>query len=81
MPTGKVKVYTTDCRGWAVTITERQLTILRLLANGQDGVGVRDSLHFGNSTFKAELTTVLQKLAAENRTHVVAKALRAGLIE
>lgn len=77
----KVKIYTTDCQGWAVTITERQLAILQMLADGKDGPGICDSVHISASTLKKQLTVIVQKFGAEGRTHAVAKALRAGLIQ
>lgn len=77
----KVKVYTTDSQGWAVTVTERQVALLQALADGKNGSCICDSLHISASTLKKQLTIVYEKLGAEDRTHAVAQAFRAGLIE
>ncbi len=80
MSTVRVKIYTTDCQGWAVTITERQLSILQMLANGESSASICDDIPISPTTLKKELKIIFQKFAAEDRLHAVAKAFRAGLI-
>lgn len=81
MVVARVKVYITDDgTGWSITVTERQVAILQMLADGANSKAISDSLRISINTFKKDLTTVFQKLAAQDRTHAVAKAIRAGLI-
>ncbi len=61
-------------------LTERQLEVLRLIAQGQTNKEVADQLFITERTVKYHLQEILQKLHLRNRTQAVAYAVRTGLI-
>lgn len=58
----------------------RQLTALRLLADGCDTREIARHLCYSERTVKSIIGTVTDRLGVRNRTHAVAHALRHGLI-
>ena len=61
-------------------LTERQLEVLGLIAQGQTNKEVADQLFITERTVKYHLQEILQKLHLRNRTQAVAYAVRTGLI-
>jgi DNA-binding NarL/FixJ family response regulator len=61
-------------------LTERELKVLRLLAEGLDTAEVGRRLYFSERTVKAIIHDLTSRLQLRNRTHAVAYALREGLI-
>jgi DNA-binding NarL/FixJ family response regulator len=61
-------------------LTERELEVLRLLADGHDTVTVGQRLFISDRTVKNVLHALTSRLNLRNRTHAVAYALRQGLI-
>ncbi|MCB0186176.1 MAG: response regulator transcription factor, partial [Caldilineaceae bacterium] len=62
-------------------LTQRQLEVLRLIAQGQTNKEVADQLFITERTVKYHLQEILQKLHLRNRTQAVAYAVSAGLIQ
>jgi DNA-binding CsgD family transcriptional regulator len=62
-------------------VTKRELECLKLTANGLTSGQIATALKLSVHTTNQYLTSVGQKLGADNRVHAVAKALRSGLIE
>jgi len=60
--------------------TERQLEVLKLIAQGWTNKQVADQLFITERTVKYHLQEILQKLHLRNRTQAVAYAVRTGLI-
>ncbi len=58
----------------------RQLTALRLLADGCDTREIARHLCYSERTVKAIIGAVTDRLGVRNRTHAVAHAVRHGLI-
>lgn len=58
----------------------RQLTALRLLADGLDTREIARHLCYSERTVKSIIGTITDRLGVRNRTHAVAHALRHGLI-
>lgn len=61
-------------------LTERELSVLRLLADGHDTAEVGRQLFYSERTVKNIVHDVTSRLDLRNRTHAVAYALRQGLI-
>ncbi len=61
-------------------LTEREIKVLKLLADGMDTAEVGRALFYSERTVKNILHDVTSRLNLRNRTHAVAYALRQGLI-
>ena len=61
-------------------LTDREIQVLQLLAEGHPNRVLADRLFVTETTVKAHLRNINTKLAARNRTDAVAIARRAGLI-
>lgn len=60
-------------------LTERELTILRLVTQGLDNVEIGDRLGLSEKTIRNRLTTIFEKLHVNNRIQAALYALRRGL--
>ncbi len=61
-------------------LTERELSVLRLLADGLDTAEVGKQLFYSERTVKNIVHDLTSRLELRNRTHAVAYAIRHGLI-
>ena len=61
-------------------LTERELSVLRLLAEGYDTNEVGSQLFYSERTVKNIIHDVTSRLELRNRTHAVAYAIKQGLI-
>jgi DNA-binding NarL/FixJ family response regulator len=61
-------------------LTEREIGVLRLLAEGLDTAEVGGRLFYSERTVKNIIHDVTSRLELRNRTHAVAYAIREGLI-
>ncbi|WP_189134720.1 response regulator transcription factor [Wenjunlia tyrosinilytica] len=61
-------------------LSPRELEILLLVAHGMSDSEVSVALSISPRTVGAHLTNIREKLCARNRTHLVERALRAGLL-
>jgi DNA-binding NarL/FixJ family response regulator len=61
-------------------LTEREVKVLRLLADGLDTAEVARQLFLSERTVKNVVHEVMSRLNLRNRTHAVAYALREGLL-
>ena len=61
-------------------LTERELSVLRLLADGHDTAEVGKQLFYSERTVKNIVHDLTSRLDLRNRTHAVAYAIRQGLI-
>lgn len=61
-------------------LTEREIGVLRLLADGLDTAEVGRRLFYSERTVKNIIHDVTSRLELRNRTHAVAYAIREGLI-
>ena len=62
-------------------LTARHKRILRRLANGQSTDQIRRGMLFAERTIKNDISAMFVIFGVKNRTALVAKALRAGVIE
>lgn len=61
-------------------LTERELNVLRLLADGLDTSEVSGKLYYSERTVKNIIHDITNRLELRNRTHAVAYAIKEGLI-
>lgn len=61
-------------------LTERELDVLRLLADGEDTRQIASALSYSERTVKNVVHDVLVKMNCRNRAHAVALATRQGVI-
>lgn len=61
-------------------LTEREVAVLRLLAEGHDTAEVGRRLYFSERTVKNVIHDLTSRLELRNRSHAVAYAIREGLI-
>jgi len=61
-------------------LTEREVAVLRLLAEGHDTAEVGRRLYFSERTVKNVVHDLTSRLELRNRSHAVAYAIREGLI-
>jgi len=61
-------------------LTEREITVLRLVADGLDTAQIASELSYSERTIKDILHQLNARMQLRNRTHAVAFAMRAGLL-
>lgn len=61
-------------------LTERDIEVLRLVAEGHANKEIAWRLHLSNDTIKAQLKLIFEKLGVHDRTHAVTVAARRGYI-
>ena len=69
-----------DGRAFPDTLTTREMEVLALLARGLTNLEIARDLYVSESTVRAHLRTITQKLGAHNRVHVVARAILLGML-
>ena len=62
-------------------LTDREVTVLRLVAMGKANKQVASELGLAEETIKAHLKTIFLKLNVADRTHAVTVAAKRGIIE
>ena len=66
--------------GLVVPLTERELDVLQMLADGRSNQAIADELYLALNTVKHHVTHILDKVGAANRTAAVARARELGLL-
>jgi DNA-binding NarL/FixJ family response regulator len=64
-----------------VLLSERELEVMRCLAEGQTTLQIAARLFISENTVKTHVRHILEKLEASNRTEAVSKAIQMGLIQ
>jgi len=64
----------------AAALTERELTVLALAAQGRTSKAIGHALHISETTVKTHLKHIYAKLDVPDRAAAVALALRRGLL-
>jgi two-component system, NarL family, nitrate/nitrite response regulator NarL len=62
-------------------LSEREVEILRLVANGYSNAVIATKISISENTVKYHLKHILQKLNARNRTEAVTAAMQAGILK
>ncbi|GHB78402.1 helix-turn-helix transcriptional regulator [Streptomyces viridiviolaceus] len=63
-----------------VELTQREIDVLRLLAEGMDTVEIATKLSYSERLIKSVIQSVVKRLGLRNRTHAVAYAIRMGIL-
>ncbi|GIJ61426.1 response regulator [Virgisporangium aurantiacum] len=63
-----------------VPLSDRELDVVRLLADGRSNREIADALHLAEGTVKNHVTNVLGKLGARDRTQAALRARSLGLL-
>ena len=61
-------------------LSERELEVLRLIANGKDNAQIAEALHISPKTVKNHISNILMKLQIENRIQAAVYAVRSGIV-
>jgi two-component system, NarL family, response regulator len=61
-------------------LSERELDVLRLMAQGMSNQGIGTSLNVGESTVKSHVNRILSKLGVSDRTQAVIVAIKRGIV-
>jgi DNA-binding NarL/FixJ family response regulator len=64
-----------------VLLSDRELEVMRCLAEGQTTLQIAARLFISENTVKTHVRHILEKLEASNRTEAVSKAIQMGLIQ
>jgi DNA-binding NarL/FixJ family response regulator len=64
----------------AAPLSDRELEVLNLIAEGQSNKLIAHSLGISEHTVKTHVASILQKLGAGSRTEAVSHAIRRGLV-
>lgn len=70
-----------EASGQPEVLTEREIQILQLVAEGQTNSEIGLKLHLSEQTVKKQLSLVMRKLHLNNRVQAAAYAIRKGLTE
>ncbi|MGW7417031.1 response regulator [Streptomyces sp. NPDC054863] len=66
---------------WVARLTERESSVLRLMAKGLTNAEIAGALGFGAATAKSHVAAVLAKTGARDRTQAVIVAYESGFIQ
>ena len=69
-----------EVRGVMPAMTPRELDVLRLMSAGLSNREIADGLGLAEGTVKNHVSAILGKLACEDRTRAVLRAIEIGLI-
>jgi NarL family two-component system response regulator LiaR len=61
-------------------LSEREIQVLRLIANGKDNAQIAAELHISPKTVKNHISNILMKLQIQNRIQAAVYAVRGGLV-
>ena len=62
-------------------LTEREVELLRLVAQGMSNKEIAQQLTISENTAKYHIRNILQKLGAQNRAEAITQAMRTGLLD
>lgn len=62
------------------SLTEREIEVLRLVAEGYSNRQIAQLIHLAEGTVKNHLSSILVKLGARDRTNAVLRAIREGIL-
>ncbi len=61
-------------------LSDRELEVLKLIANGTDNAQIAAQLHISPKTVKNHISNILMKLQIENRIQAAVYAVRSGIV-
>jgi DNA-binding NarL/FixJ family response regulator len=77
---GQVTIADAQPTGRRLTLTERELQVLRGMADGKSNAEIGRELFVSEDTVKTHARRLFRKLGARDRAHAVAAGFRAGLV-
>lgn len=61
-------------------LSDRELAVLRLMAQGMSNLQIAAALNIGESTVKSHVNRILSKLGVSDRTQAVIVSVRRGIV-
>ena len=61
-------------------LSEREIEVLKLIANGKDNATIAAELHISPKTVKNHISNILMKLQIDNRIQAAVYAVRSGIV-
>jgi DNA-binding NarL/FixJ family response regulator len=61
-------------------LSEREIDVLKLIANGKDNAMIAGELHISPKTVKNHISNILMKLQIDNRIQAAVYAVRSGIV-
>jgi DNA-binding NarL/FixJ family response regulator len=61
-------------------LSEREIQVLKLIANGKDNAMIAGELHISPKTVKNHISNILMKLQIDNRIQAAVYAVRSGIV-
>jgi DNA-binding NarL/FixJ family response regulator len=61
-------------------LSDREIEVLKLIANGKDNAQIAGELHISPKTVKNHISNILMKLQIENRIQAAVFAVRSGIV-
>ena len=61
-------------------LSDREIEVLKLIANGRDNADIAGELHISPKTVKNHISNILMKLQIDNRIQAAVYAVRSGLV-
>ena len=61
-------------------LSDREIEVLKLIANGKDNAEIAADLHISPKTVKNHISNILMKLQIENRIQAAVYAVRSGIV-
>jgi DNA-binding NarL/FixJ family response regulator len=61
-------------------LSEREIEVLKLIANGKDNAMIASELHISPKTVKNHISNILMKLQIDNRIQAAVYAVRSGIV-
>ena len=61
-------------------LSDREIDVLKLIANGKDNAQIAGELHISPKTVKNHISNILMKLQIENRIQAAVYAVRSGIV-
>jgi len=61
-------------------LSEREIEVLKLIANGKDNAEIAAALHISPKTVKNHISNILMKLQIDNRIQAAVYAVRSGIV-
>jgi NarL family two-component system response regulator LiaR len=61
-------------------LSDREIEVLKLIANGKDNAMIAGELHISPKTVKNHISNILMKLQIQNRIQAAVYAVRSGIV-
>jgi DNA-binding NarL/FixJ family response regulator len=61
-------------------LSDREIEVLKLIANGKDNAQIAGELHISPKTVKNHISNILMKLQIDNRIQAAVYAVRSGIV-